>query len=202
MNANVDVTNVVLRTNRLILRPFNEDDLEDLFEYASVEGVGERAGWKHHENIAESTQILEMFIKEKKTFAVVLKENNKVIGSIGIEKYGREESLSEFFDYKGREIGFVLSKDYWGQGLMPEALKGVIEYCFNELDYDFLLCGHFDFNTQSARVQEKLGFIPYRRLLFETRMDTQEKGILSLLVNPHKNIEFQFSHPETLLINN
>lgn len=200
MNANVDVTNVVLKTNRLILRPFNEDDLEDIFEYASVEGVGERAGWKHHENIAETTQILEMFIKEKKTFAVVLKENNKVIGSIGIEKYGREESLSEFFDYKGREIGFVLSKDYWGQGLMPEALKGVIEYCFNELDYDFLLCGHFDFNTQSARVQEKLGFIPYRRLLFETRMDTQEKGILSLLVNPHKNIEFQFSHPETLLI--
>ena len=200
MNANVDVTNVVLRTNRLILRPFNEDDLDDLFEYASVEGVGERAGWKHHENIAESTQILEMFIKEKKTFAVALKENNKVIGSIGIEKYGREESLSEFFDYKGREIGFVLSKDYWGQGLMPEALKGVIEYCFNELDYDFLLCGHFDFNTQSARVQEKLGFIPYRRLLFETRMDTQEKGILSLLVNPRKNIEFQFSHPETLLI--
>lgn len=200
MNANVDVTNVVLRTNRLILRPFNEDDLDDLFEYASVEGVGERAGWKHHENIAESTQILEMFIKEKKTFAVALKENNKVIGSIGIEKYGREESLSEFFDYKGREIGFVLSKDYWGQGLMPEALKGVIEYCFNELDYDFLLCGHFDFNTQSARVQEKLGFIPYRRLLFETRMETQEKGILSLLVNPRKNIEFQFSHPETLLI--
>ena len=200
MNANVDVTNVVLTTNRLILRPFNEDDLEDLFEYASVEGVGERAGWKHHENIAESTQILEMFIKEKKTFAVVLKENNKVIGSIGIEKYGREESLSEFFDYKGREIGFVLSKDYWGQGLMPEALKRVIEYCFNEMDYDFLLCGHFDFNTQSARVQEKLGFIPYRRLLFETRMDTQEKGILSLLVNPRKNIEFQFSHPETLLI--
>ena len=200
MNANVDVTNVVLRTNRLILRPFNEDDLEDLFEYASVEGVGERAGWKHHENIAETTQILEMFIKEKKTFAVVLKENNKVIGSIGIEKYGREESLSEFFDYKGREIGFVLSKDYWGQGLMPEALKRVIEYCFNEMDYDFLLCGHFDFNTQSARVQEKLGFIPYRRLLFETRMDAQEKGILSLLVNPHKNIEFQFSHPETLLI--
>lgn len=200
MNANVDVTNVVLRTNRLILRPFNEDDLEDLFEYASVDGVGERAGWKHHENITKSTQILEMFIKEKKTFAVVLKENNKVIGSIGIEKYGREDSLSEFFDYKGREIGFVLSKDYWGQGLMPEALKVVIEYCFNELDYDFLLCGHFDFNTQSARVQEKLGFIPYRRLLFETRMDTQEKGILSLLVNPHKNIEFQFSHPETLLI--
>ena len=200
MNANVDVTNVVLRTNRLILRPFNEDDLEDLFEYASVEGVGERAGWKHHENIAESTQILEMFTKEKKTFAVVLKENNKVIGSIGIEKYGREESLSEFFDYKGREIGFVLSKNYWGQGLMPEALKRVIEYCFNEMDYDFLLCGHFDFNTQSARVQEKLGFIPYRRLLFETRMDTQEKGILSLLVNSRKNIEFQFSHPETLLI--
>ena len=202
MNAEIDVTNIILRTDRVILRPWYESDLEDLFEYASVEGVGEMAGWLHHSDMNVSREILEMFIKEKKTFAIVFRENNKVIGSIGIEKYGREEALSEFFNYKGREIGFVLSKDYWGQGLMAEAVKAVIDYLFNELDYDFLLCGHFDFNKQSARVQEKLGFIPYRKLIFDTRLNTKEPGILSLLVNPHKNIELKFSHPETLLINN
>ena len=202
MNAEIDVTNIILRTDRLILRPWYETDLEDLFEYASIEGVGEMAGWLHHSDMNVSREILEMFIKEKKTFAIVFKENNKVIGSIGIEKYGREEALSEFFNYKGREIGFVLSKDYWGQGLMVEAVKAVINYLFNELDYDFLLCGHFDFNKQSARVQEKLGFTPYRKLIFDTRFNTKEPGILSLLVNPRKNIELEFSHPETLLVKN
>ena len=122
-----------------------------------------------------------------------------MIGSLGIERYGSEDKLSEFFDYQGREIGYVLSKDYWGKGLMPEALQAVINYCFNKLNYDFLLCGYFDFNSQSKRVQEKCGFKPYRKLNFETRMGTVEPGVLSLLANPNKNIAFNFSHPETLI---
>ena len=199
MNAPFDITGIIIETERLILREFNESDLDDFFEYASVEGVGERAGWYHHKTKMISKEILELFIEEKKTFAVVLKENNKVIGSVGIEKYGREESLSEFFNYKGREIGYVLSKDYWNKGLMTEAVKAVCDYLFNELDYDFLLCGYYLFNEQSKRVQQKCGFVPYRKLLFTTRMGTEEPGILSLLINPNKNIKFEFSHPKTLI---
>ena len=202
MNAPFDVTNIYLETNRLILRPWKYDDLEDLFEYASVPGVGEMAGFAHHKDIEESKTILDMFIKEKKTFAIVFKENNKVIGSLGIELYGREEALSEFFNYKGREIGYALSKDYWGRGLMPEAVNAVIVYLFTKLDYDFLLCGHFDKNNQSKRVQEKCGFVPYRKLIFDTKINTQEPGVLNLLINPNKNIKLEFSHPETLIINN
>lgn len=199
MNAPFDITGIVIETERLILREFNESDLDDFFEYASAEGVGERAGWYHHKTKMVSKEILNLFIEEKKTFAVVFKENNKVIGSLGIEKYGREESLSEFFDYKGREVGYVLSKDYWNKGLMTEAVKAVCNYLFNELDYDFLLCGYYLFNEQSKRVQQKCGFVPYRKLLFTTRMGTEEPGILSLLINPNKNIKFEFSHPETLI---
>ena len=199
MNAPFDITGIVIETERLILREFNEPDLDDFFEYASVEGVGERAGWYHHKTKMVSKEILKLFIEEKKTFAVVFKENNKVIGSLGIEKYGREESLSEFFNYKGREIGYVLSKDYWDKGLMTEAVKAVCDFLFNKLDYDFLLCGYYLFNEQSKRVQQKCGFIPYRKLLFTTRMGTEEPGILSLLINPSKNIKFEFSHPETLI---
>jgi ribosomal-protein-alanine N-acetyltransferase len=200
MNAKFDITGIRLESKRLILREWELSDLDDFFEYCSVPGVGEMAGWFHHENKDKSLEILNMFINEKKTFAIVNKENNKVIGSLGIEKYGLEDKLSEFFNYKGREIGFVLSKDYWGKGLMAEAVKLVINYLFNKLDYDFLLCGHYDKNYQSKRVQEKCGFVPYRKLNFNTRMGTEEIGVMRLLVNPNKNIKFDFSHPETLII--
>lgn len=200
MNAPFDVTGIRIETERLILREFTYDDLDDFFEYASVLGTGEAAGWPHHENKDVSLGILKHFIENKKTFAIVYKENNKVIGSLGVEFYQMEDKLTEFFDYKGREIGYVLSQAYWGQGLMPEAVKAVINYLFNELDYDFLLCGFYFKNNRSRRVQEKCGFIPYRQLVFDTKLGTKEPGLLNLMVNPKKNIKFEFSHPETLVI--
>ena len=190
---------MVIETERLILRPFKQSDLHDFNEYASVPGVGEMAGWMHHETIEKTQEILDMFIKEDKTFAIVFKKNNKVIGSLGVEKYGLEDKLTEFKNYYGREIGYVLSRDYWGNGIMPEAVGAVINYLFNDLNLDFLTCGYYDFNNQSKRVQEKCGFKPYRKLVMDTRLGTREPGVLNLLINPNKNISLVFSHPETLI---
>ncbi len=201
MNAEFQLKGLVLETNRLILRPFTETDLNDFFEYASVPGVGEMAGWHHHENIEKTKEILNMFVNEDKTFAIVYKANNKVIGSLGVEKYGNEDKLTEFNQLLGREIGYVLSKDYWGLGLMPEAVHKLIDYLFNNLNVDFLTCGFYMFNSQSKRVQEKCGFKPYRKLTMETRLGTKEDGILNLLLNPKKDIKLLFSHPETLIWN-
>ena len=50
MNKNIDISNVVLCTERLVLRPWRKTDIEDFFEYASVEGVGQMAGWLPHKN--------------------------------------------------------------------------------------------------------------------------------------------------------
>ena len=199
MNAAFEINGLMIETERLILRPFRQSDLQDFYEYASVEGVGEMAGWAHHETMEKTQEILNGFIEEDKTFAIVFRDNGKVIGSLGIEKYGREEALTEFEGYKGRELGFVLSKDYWGKGIMAEAVDAVIHYLFDQLDFDFLICGHYDFNSQSRRVQEKCGFKPYRKLNMDTRLGTTEPGVLNLLVNPKKNISFVFSHPETLI---
>lgn len=199
MNASFELNGLIIESERLILRPFKEYDLCDFNEYASVPGVGEMAGWDHHETIDKSREILDSFIREDKTFAIVLKDNNKVIGSLGIEKYGLEEVLSEFFEYKGREIGYVLSKDYWGMGIMTEAVSAVIEYLFNVAELDFLICGYYDFNSRSKRVQDKCGFKPYRKLVMDTMKGTKEPGVLNLLINPKKNIELVFSHPETLI---
>ena len=200
MNAKIDVTDVILYSDRLILRPWQYSDLDDFFEYASVDGVGEMAGWEHHKNKKESLRILTHFIKNKRELAIVYKDNNKVIGSIGIKRYGLEDRLSEFFAYQGRELGYVLSKDYWNQGLMTEAVKTVINYLFNDLNLDFILCGYFDYNAQSKRVSEKCGFVPYRSLVFTTNMGKKEKGVLTLLSNPNKDITYRFSYKSSLLI--
>ena len=199
MNATFKINGKVLETQRLILREFKEEDLTDFYEYASVDGVGEMAGWSHHENIETTKEILNSFIKDNKVFAIVYKENNKVIGSLGVEKYGMEDKLDEFKNLYGREIGYVLSKDYWGKGLMKEAVKCVINYLFNECNLDFIICGYYLFNNQSKKVQEKCGFKPYRSLMMDTKRGTKEKGILNLLLNPKKNIKLNFSHPETLI---
>lgn len=180
MNAPIDVSGIWIETPRLILRPWRETDLDDLYEYASVPGVGEMAGWNHHKSKDESGMILSSFIKHKKTFALELKENGKVIGSLGIEEMRPDPESSEKL---GREIGYVLSKDYWGMGLMPEAVKAVINYCFAVLGYDYMTCGHFLRNDRSRRVVEKCGFRFFGESKFETRYDTVEVSKNYVLYN-------------------
>ena len=96
--------------------------MADFYAYARVDGVGQMAGWLPHENMEKSREILNHFIEGKKTFA--LEYQGKVIGSLGVEEY-REALYPELAALQGRSIGYVLSKDYWGQGLMPEAVEAV-----------------------------------------------------------------------------
>ena len=184
MNKQIDITNVVLSTDRLTLRPWRESDLNDFYEYASVDGVGQMAGWNPHRNVEESKVILSLFIEGKHVFA--LEHNGKVIGSLGIEEYS-EENYPELDALQGREIGYVLSKAYWGQGLMPEAVKAVINWLFNKEKLDFIIVGHFDRNIQSKRVIEKCGFRYIKTTRFETRYNTVENSIEYILYHPERS---------------
>lgn len=172
MNASIDISNTVLKTERLILRPWRQEDLDDFYEYASVDGVGQMAGWLPHESKEKSKEILSHFIEGKHVFA--LEHQGKVIGSLGIEKY-KEDEFPELADLQGREIGYVLSKDYWGRGLMAEAVKEVMRYLFEDLQLDFIMIGHFIRNIQSRRVIEKCGLKFYRETTHETRFGTTEE---------------------------
>lgn len=183
MNRKIDISAVTLKTARLTLRPWLESDLTDLNEYARVDGVGQMAGWTPHKSPEESRRILNSFIRGKKTFA--LEYAGKVIGSLGIEEYN-EEHYPEFAACQGREIGYVLSKDYWGQGLMPEAVKAVTNWLFESEDLDFILVGHFAWNQQSARVIEKCGFSYIKTVKYETSYDTVEDSVESILYNPRR----------------
>ena len=178
MNAAIDISKVILTTERLILRPWRLSDTEDLYEYASVDGVGQMAGWKPHGNKEESFERVRHFIDGKKTFA--LEHEGKVIGSLGVEQYN-ERRFPEFDDKRCREIGYVLSKAYWGCGLMPEAVRRVIKYLFEEVKLDAIFCGHFLSNHQSARVQEKCGFHHYAFGKYETKLGTVEDDEVTVI---------------------
>lgn len=149
----------VLETERLIIRKFRIEDLEDFYQYAKSPNVGPDAGWSPHKSIDESREILTAWLDYKDGIddeigAIVLKEENKVIGSIGLHLSGagRPEMAG------CRMMGYVLSEDYWGRGIMTEASKAVIEYAFEYMKLDILVIDHFEFNVGSKRVIEKCGF--------------------------------------------
>lgn len=183
MLAPIDVTNIRIETPRLILRPWRENDLQDFYEYASVDGVGQMAGWMPHASMDETASILRMFIDGKKTLAMEYKETGKVIGSVSLDELDDCEAIPS--ELQGREVGYALNKDHWGKGLMPEAVLGLCDYCFSVLNFDYLTSGHFNFNAQSRRVIEKCGFSFIGDHVFETRMGTEEPGRYYVLYNPN-----------------
>ena len=178
MIPEIDVSGVILRTRRLILRPWRQTDLEDFYAYASVPELGPMAGWTPHANREESQRILDRFISGRKTFA--LEYRGRVVGSLGVEGYD-EEQYPEFAAQRVRALGFVLAKDCWGRGLMPEAANAVIRWLFQEMDLDLILCGHFLWNRQSLRVQEKCGFRHYAYGVFHTKTGKAEDHELRIL---------------------
>jgi S-adenosylmethionine-dependent methyltransferase len=141
-----------LLTERLILRNFTIDDAQDVYEYAKNPNVGPNAGWAPHDSIEKSKEIINRFIKDDDVWAIVLKENNKVIGSIGL--HNSRDKLEDT-----REIGYVLSEDHWGNGYCTEAVKEIIKYAFSLDEINLLRVCHFPFNVKSKRVIEKCGFI-------------------------------------------
>ncbi|MDD3122105.1 MAG: GNAT family N-acetyltransferase [Candidatus Izemoplasmatales bacterium] len=142
-----------LKSERLLLRSWVKEDVNDLFDYAKLDTVGPFAGWKPHESIAESMEVIDKFIVSDDVWAIELKETRKVIGSIGLHQ---RISVQGEIVY---EMGYVLSTPYEGKGLMTEAVKKVMAYAFLEKDIALIKVAHFLGNDKSRRVIEKCGFV-------------------------------------------
>ncbi len=146
----------ILTSERLILRSLNINDASDMFDYAKRDNVGPKAGWKPHETIEETKEIISKMVSEFFTddnigiFAIVDKSSLKMIGTLGLHRLSKRTGSVE--------LGYVLNPDYWGRGLMVEAVTTVIPWIFNDLNLYRLECCHHDYNHQSKRVIEKLGF--------------------------------------------
>ncbi len=142
----------VLETDRLLLRAFQENDLDDFYEYSKNPNIGPNAGWEPHADKEVSLNIINSFLEKEEVWAIVYKANNKVIGSIGLHKDHKRVAPNL------KMIGYVLSEEYWGSGLMTEAAKRVVNYAFIELNLDLVSVYHYTFNNKSKRVIEKCGF--------------------------------------------
>ena len=144
---------MILETERLIIRPWCEDDAEDLYTYASDPEVGPPAGWPPHTSVENSREIIRTVLSAPDVFAVYLKENGKPIGSIGFHRNDLAEDDDEY------ELGYWIGKPFWGQGLILEASREMLRYAFEDLKMNRIWCGYYDGNVKSRRVQEKLGFV-------------------------------------------
>ena len=167
---------MILETNRLILRPWREDDAEDLYIYASDPEVGPPAGWPPHTSVENSREIIRTVLSAPETYAVCLKENGRPIGSVGFHRNDLAEGDDEY------ELGYWIGKPFWGQGLIPEASRELLRYAFEDLGMNRIWCGYYDGNEKSRRVQEKLGFV------FHHTTEGLEVKLLNEIRTGHSNL--------------
>lgn len=147
---------MILETSRLILRPWKTADAEELYRYARDPAVGPAAGWPVHTSVTNSREIIRGVLSQPETYAVVLRETGKPVGSAGIM---RRELGGAPMGEDEAEIGYWLGVPYWGQGLIPEAVRELLRRCFEDLGISAVWSGYYDGNEKSRRVQEKCGFV-------------------------------------------
>ena len=145
----------MLETKRLILRRWEESDAESLYEYAKDPDVGPIAGWPPHKSVAESLDVIRNVFNGAEAYAICLKSDGKAIGAIELKLNGHTD-LTERDDEC--ELGYWLGKSFWGQGIMPEAVREILRHAFEDLRMQKVWCAYYDGNTKSKRVQEKCGF--------------------------------------------
>lgn len=143
-------------TERLILRPWTEDDAESLYKYAQDRAIGPIAGWPPHTSVENSREVIRDVFSAPEIYAVVLKETNEPIGCVGII-VGEGVNSAEV-EAGDAEIGYWIGVPYWGQGLIPEAVNRLLVRCFDELGMKRVWCSCYEGNVQSRRVMDKCGF--------------------------------------------
>lgn len=167
---------MTFETERLILRPWREEDAEDLYQYASDPEIGLPAGWQPHTSVEHSREIIRTVFSASDTFAVSLKEDGKPIGSIGFHRNDLAEDDDEY------ELGYWLGKPFWGRGLIPEAARVLLRYAFCDLQMNRIWCGYYEGNEKSKRVQEKLGFV------YQKKTDGIKVALLGEIRMGHSNL--------------
>ena len=140
-----------IETERLILRTVTVDDAEAIYVWASDTDVNKYLMYTLHKDINVTREWLktrDINGKEEFDLGFVLKETGELIGQGGLVY---REELDAW------EIGYNLRKDYWGQGLVPEAIQAIIEYVDKEKGIRASVGEFAKENSKSRRVMEKLG---------------------------------------------
>lgn len=159
----------VLETERLYFRHWEVDDKEELFRMAKDPDIGYRCGWPAHKSVEESANTIETVFTGDENYAICLKDSDKPVGCIDLMFNQDKDDECE--------LGYWLGRDYWGQGIMPEACRELIRHAFEDLNCSKVWCAYYEGNEQSKRVQEKLGF----------KFQEKKENVKVVLLNEVKN---------------
>lgn len=174
----------IIETTHLLLRQWEETDSARLYDLAKDPEIGPRAGWPAHRDEGDSCEIIRTVLRAPETYAVILKETGLPVGSVGLkEPDACFDDLPE--DGLQLEVGYWLGREYWGRGLMPEAVSALLRHGFETLGCAAIWCAHYDFNSQSRRVIEKSGFV------YRLTRDTT-----NLLGKTHKTLFYALTREE------
>lgn len=144
-----------LKTDRLVLRPWRENDVEALLRYASDPEVGPRGGWNPHRSLDESRNVLHKVLMVPDTWAICMSNSDEPIGAIALMRDGQ---TSHSVRAGEAWIGYWLGHPWWGKGIMPEAAQEVMRHGFLDEGLSVIWGGVFEDNPQSMRVLDKAGF--------------------------------------------
>ncbi len=155
-----------LETERTILRQLTMNDAEAIFNYASREEVARFVTWEAHETLDDSKNFIHYALERYANYlfapwGIVLKENNELIGTADFVSWEKR--------HRTAEIGYVLSSDYWGQGLMPEVAKKIVAFGFEKMNLVRIQALCLEENVASEKVMQKIGMTyegTYRKKMF------------------------------------
>ena len=145
---------MAIETERLLLRPARMRDAQDMYEYSKDPQVALHVLWDAHQSIRETRAVLRQMIRDYRyappfSYVIVLKSENRVIGTIGLMNYSKLN--------RSAEIGYSLARAYWNRGLMTEALVRMLAYCFTELRLNRIEAQYEVDNPASGAVMRNAG---------------------------------------------
>jgi len=145
-----------LKTDRLLLRKMTNDDLEDFFLLRSDQRIMQYIDRPLHKTIEETRQMIQSIdqlyeSREGINWGITLKDNPKLIGTIGYYRMKKE--------YFRVEIGYLLHPDHWRKGIMSEAIQAVTDYGFAKMKAHTIIADINPDNTASRMILEKNGFV-------------------------------------------
>lgn len=143
-----------LETERLLLRKVTRDDVADMYHYGSQEEVARYVTWERHRTQTDTEGFIDFILDQYANgklapWGIEHKESGKLIGTIDYVLWQVKHRVGE--------IGYVLTPDYWGQGLMTEAARAVVDFGFQRMGLVRVQAKCFVQNQASARVMEKVG---------------------------------------------
>ena len=177
-----------LETKRLILRPFELDDAEAMYQnWAGDPDVPRFMTWSAHQDVDESRQIISEWINGYKNrscyvWVITLKPLGVPIGSIGFDAH--KPAVCSF--------GYCIGKPYWGRGLTAEAARALIGFAFDKVGANRVEATHDPENPNSGKVMQKCGMKfegVLRQAQFIPRYGVRDKVTYSILRNEYEELK-------------